>query len=66
MGELDSTGNEMLAIKSKVLVADKPEEKLKIALTIVPETAFPVVKSKAPVGQPGPFDIVGVPKNALL
>jgi len=56
----------MLAMRTNALVADEPEEKLRIALRVLPLTGLPTVKAKEPVGQPLPFAMVGGPNTALL
>jgi len=42
-------------MRTKLLVAEEPEEKLRIAFTVLPLTGLPTVKAKAPVGQPLPL-----------
>jgi len=65
-GELVITGNVTVAMRTKLLVAEEPEEKLRIAFTMLPLTGLPTVKAKEPVGQPLPFAMVGGPNTALL
>ena len=65
-GELVETGKVTVAMATKVLVAEAPDEKLMMAFRMLPLTILPVVKSKAPVGQPEPLDMLGAPKTAVL
>ena len=65
-GALVITENDTEAMEISVFVADEPAAKLIIAFLISPCTAFPVVKSKDPFGQPVPLEMVGVPNTELL
>jgi len=65
-GELVITGNETVAMSTRALVADEPEEKLRMAFTMLPLTGLPTVYAKAPVDQPEPFAMVGAPNTVLL
>jgi hypothetical protein len=65
-GELVITGKDTVAMRTRVFVADEPDEKLRMAFTMLPLTGLPTVNAKAPVGQPEPFAMVGGPNTALL
>jgi len=53
-------------MRISVAVADEPDEKLKMAFTMLPLTGLPTVYAKPPIGQPDPLAIVGGPNTALL
>jgi hypothetical protein len=66
-GEAVITGNEIVAIKTCALMAEEPDEKLRIALTILPATGLPTLEANAPLGQPVMlFTITGGPNTRLL
>ncbi len=49
------------------LMAEEPDEKLRIALTILLATGLPTLEANAPVGQPATlFTISGGPNTRLL
>ena len=49
------------------LMAEEPDEKLRIALTILPATGLPTLEANAPLGQPVMlFTITGGPNTRLL
>ncbi len=44
----------------------EPDEKLRIALTMLPATGLPTLKANAPVRQSEPLEMVGGPNTRLL
>ena len=47
-------------------MAEEPDEKLRIALTMLPATGLPTLEANAPMGQPEPLVMVGLLKTRLL